>query len=291
MLRICDRDLVELSNLQRQVLFDESDAAAAMPKAVAAASRLGAIDSTVALEPHVLDVHSENIEAMLAGMDLVVDGTDNVETRYLINDAAVKHGVAWVYGACVGTSGRVMGIVPGKTPCLRCIFPQPPGPGELPTCDTAGVLGPAVGVVASLQVAEAMNLLLGGRSDEMVKVELWPTRITVSSTKDARRDDCPTCGRRDFAFLNVRPGAVAATLCGRNTVQIRPPHSVAQLDMKSLGSRLESAGTVQRHPYFLRCLLRDGGIELTLFPDGRAMVHGTSDTALARSIYAKFVGS
>jgi adenylyltransferase/sulfurtransferase len=203
----------------------------------------------------------------------------------------VKQGIPWVYGACVGTTGRAMGIIPGKTPCLRCIFPNPPGPGELPTCDTAGVLAPAANIVASLQVAEAMNLLLGRISSEMVTVQLWPTRITTISTADARRDDCPTCGRREFAFLDARAGAAAVALCGRNTVQVRPSSADAQINLESLALKLQPAGAVERHPFLIRCVLRENGLSLTVFPDGRAMVHGTSDTALARSIYAKFVGS
>jgi adenylyltransferase/sulfurtransferase len=290
-LRICDRDLVELTNLQRQVLFDQYDVYSESPKAVVAERKLKAINSEVEIDARVVDVHSGNIESLLDRSDIVLDGTDNVETRYLINDVAVKHGVPWVYGACVGTTGRMMGIVPGKTPCLRCIFPQPPGPGELPTCDTAGVLAPAASIVASLQVAEAMNLLLGRISSEMVSVQLWPTRIATISTADARRDDCPTCGRREFAFLDVRPGATATVLCGRNTVQIRPAQTNAELNVKAVAARLETAGKVEEHPFFLRCTLREGGLSLTLFHDARAMVHGTADTALARSIYAKFVGS
>jgi adenylyltransferase/sulfurtransferase len=290
-LMICDRDLVELSNLQRQVLFDEAAATAAMPKAIAAASRLRAINSDVRVEPHVVDIHGGNIERFLDGIDIVLDGTDNVETRYLINDGAVKHGVPWVYGACVGTSGRAMGIIPGKTACLRCIFAEPPGPGELPTCDTAGVLAATAGVVASIQVAHALSILLGQTLGEMVSVQLWPTRITTISTADARREDCPTCGRREFRFLDIRPGSVAVALCGRNTVQVRPAQVGGRVDIDAIARRIESAGTVERQPYYLRCALREGGLSLTVFADGRAMVHGTADAALARSIYARFVGS
>ena len=214
-LRICDRDLVETTNLQRQVLFDEADAAAGRPKAVAAAERLGKINSTITVEPHVVDVHSGNIESLMDGVDLVMDGTDNVETRYLVNDAAVKRGVPWVYGACVGTGGRAMGVVPAPVEsqeapraagagaagaCLRCVFPEPPGPGELATCDTSGVLAAAAGVVASLQVVEAMKILLGdaGAARELVTIDLWPLRIKTIATADARRGDCPTCGQRRF---------------------------------------------------------------------------------------------
>ena len=292
-LRICDRDLVEMTNLQRQVLFEESDAAAGRPKAIAAAERLAKINSSIAIEPHVVDVHSGNIESLMEGVDLVMDGTDNVETRYLINDAAVKLSKPWVYGACVGTSGRVMGILSGKTPCLRCMFPQPPGPGELETCDTAGVLGSAANVVASLQVVEAMKILLGDATaaSELVTIDLWPVRIKTISTADARRADCTTCGRRQFEFLDARPGVAATSLCGRNTVQVRPATNGSTIDIDAVAERLQNVGPVERSPFFIRCSLRDGNLSITLFPDGRAMIHGTADLALARSVYARFIGN
>jgi adenylyltransferase/sulfurtransferase len=291
MLRLCDRDLVELTNLQRQMLFDEADAAAGTPKAVAAATRMARINSSIVIEPHVVDVHSGNIEPLMDGVDLVLDGTDNVETRYLINDAAVKHGIPWIYGGCVGTSGRVATIIPIKGACLRCLFPQPPGPGELPTCDTAGVLAAAASVVASLQVAAAYKVLLGDPSAaEMISIDLWPVRVHAVSIADARRLDCPTCGERKFEFLDARAGAAAAALCGRNTVQIRPSNAVGAIDFDVITPRLASAGAVERTPFFVRCSPRESKLTLTLFPDGRAMVHGTSDPAAARSLYARLVG-
>jgi molybdopterin/thiamine biosynthesis adenylyltransferase len=296
-LRICDRDVVETTNLQRQVLFDEADAKAGLPKAVAAADRLMRINSTVTIDPRVVDVHGGSLEEVMrdgdACVDLVLDGTDNVETRYLINDAAVKHGIPWVYGACVGTTGRVMGMIPGRTPCLRCVFPNPPSPGELATCDTAGVLAAAANVVASIQVTEALKILLGDPSAgrEMATIDLWPLRIKTVSTADARRDDCLACGRGQFEFLDARPGAAAAILCGRNTVQVRPAKSESKLDLDSILPRLSTAGASERTPFFIRCMLKESGLTLTLFPDGRAMVQGTSDAGLARSIYARFVGS
>jgi adenylyltransferase/sulfurtransferase len=292
-IRIADRDLVELTNLQRQVLFDESDATAGLPKAVAAARRLAAINSSVTIEPHVVDVHGGNVESLMDGVDLLLDGTDNVETRYLVNDAAVKRGVPWVYGACVGVAGRVMGIVPGRSPCLRCMFPQPPSPGELATCDTAGVLAGAANVVASVQVVEAMKILLGDATaaTELATIELWPLRVRTISTIGARRHDCPTCAARRFEFLSVRPGAAATSLCGRNTVQVRPAQDGSPIDLDAVAARLASVGLVDRTRFFVRCAPRDSDLTLTLFPDGRAMVHGTNDPAAARSLYARFVGS
>jgi adenylyltransferase/sulfurtransferase len=292
-LRVCDRDLVETTNLQRQVLFDESDAAAGRPKAVAAAERLRGINSSITVESHVVDVHSGNIETIMDGVGLVLDGTDNAETRYLVNDAAVKHGRPWVYGACVGTSGRVMAILPGKTPCLRCMFPQPPGPGELETCDTAGVLASAANVVASLQVVEAMKILVGDATAgrKLVTLDVWPLRIKTISTDGARRSDCPTCCERKFEFLHARPGQTAMSLCGRNTVQVRPTSNGTAIDLDAAADRLAVAGPVERSPFFVRCNLRDGNLSITLFPDGRAMVHGTADLSVARSIYARFIGN
>ena len=292
-LRICDRDVVETTNLQRQVLFDESDAAAGRPKAVAAAERLRAINSSVVIDPRVVDVHSGNIELLLEGVDLVLDGTDNAETRYLINDAATKHSKPWVYGACVGTSGRVMAVLPMTRPCLRCMFPQPPGAGELETCDTAGVLASAANVVASLQVVEAMKILLSDPASarELVTIDLWPLRIRTVFTADARRVDCATCVFRKFEFLDARPGQAATSLCGRNTVQVRPASNGAAIDLNAAADRLAVAGPVERSPFFVRCTLRDSNLSITLFPDGRAMVHGTADLAVARSIYARFIGN
>jgi molybdopterin-synthase adenylyltransferase len=290
-IRICDRDIVELTNLQRQTLFEESDAAEGIPKAIAAVNRLRRINTTITIDPHVIDIHSGNVEQLIDRIDIILDGTDNAETRYLLNDAAVKHLIPWIYGACVGTTGRVMGIVPGRSPCLRCLFPDPAGPGELATCDTAGVLAPAANVVASLQVVEAMKILLGDPSaaTEMITLDLWPLRMKSISTIDARQPDCPTCGQRDFSFLNKRPGVGAAVLCGRNTVQLTPPQN-GTFQLEALKPRLESAGCVHATRYFLRCQIRQSNLTLTLFPDGRALVHGTADPAVARSIYARIVG-
>lgn len=292
-LRIADRDVIEPTNLQRQVLFDESDAESGMPKAHAAHNRLAGINSTITIEPHVVDVDSGNIEYLADGVDLILDGTDNAETRYLINDAAVKHRLPWVYGACVGTGGRAMGVFPGRSPCLRCLFPEPPGPGELQTCDTAGVLGAAAAIVASIQVAEAMKLLLHdpNAARTLVTLDLWPIRFRTISTDAARRDDCPTCAQGLFRFLDARPGRAATGLCGRNTVQVRPNSTGEPIDLTDAARRLATAGQCQQTPFFVRCTLRERDLTLTLFPDGRALVHGTADVALARSVYAQWIGS
>jgi adenylyltransferase/sulfurtransferase len=294
-MRICDRDLVEPGNLQRQVLYDESHARQGLPKAVAAAERLGQINSSINVDPQVVDVHAGNIERLASlspAADLVLDGTDNVEIRYLINDLCVKRSLPWVYGGCVGTVGRVMVIRPGITPCLRCVYPQPPGPGELPTCDTAGVLGPAAAVVGAMQAAAAIRLIVGeeGASKcELLTVDVWSGRFRSISLDDARRGDCLTCGQRRFEMLE-RFASDTTSLCGRDAVQVRPARNGPPMDPQALAERLSHAGPVERTPFFVRCRL-EGGMTMTVFTDGRAIVKGTTDTARARTLYARYVGS
>jgi adenylyltransferase/sulfurtransferase len=298
-LRIVDRDIVELTNLQRQVLFDEEDVREQTPKAIAAAARLRRTNSSVTVEPIVADLHSGNVEefaGLVAGapaVDLILDGTDNVETRYLLNDVSVKHGVPWVYGACVGMEGRAMAAVPPGSACLRCIFPEPAGPGELPTCDTAGVFPPVAGIVASLEASMALKILAGSpraAADRLFTMDLWENRIRATSTSDSKRADCVTCGKRHFEFLEHRAGSATTSLCGRDAVQVRPPSPRTKLDLPAMAEKLRPAGEVQRTPYLLRCHLAAAGLNLTLFPDGRLIVQGTTDPDRARSIYAKYVG-
>ena len=297
-LTIVDRDLVEFTNLQRQVLFDESDAREQAPKAVAAARRLRQINSQIQIGPIVADVNPLNIEklsGLAPGMnpvDLIMDGTDNVETRYLINDVSVKHAIPWIYGACVGTEGRCLAIDPPRTPCLRCVFAQLPALGELPTCDTAGVLGPAASVIASLQVACAIQFLVGKRPpSQLVSLDLWSGRFHSTDTSGARKPDCPACGKREFAFLDNQSNARTTALCGRDAVQISPT-AASNPDIEVLITKLSHAGQVDRTPYLLRCTLREPkDVKLTVFPDGRAIIHGITDPARARSIYARFIGS
>lgn len=292
-LRLVDRDIVELSNLQRQVLFDEEDVCQNLPKAIAATRRLRRINSSVSLDPHVSDVHPGTIEDLALDCQLILDGTDNVETRYLINDLAVKHRIPWVYGACIGTEGRVLPVRPEQGPCLRCLFPQPPAPGELPTCDTAGVLAAAAGVVASLQVTAALKLLLPEGEPQplpMLVFDLWSARFRTLDTADARRPDCPCCGRRQFEFLAAATADRAVTLCGRNAVQIAAPPG-QRLDLSALAARLQGVGQVEPTAYFLRCRLpQPQPLILTIFPDGRLLIQGTQDPVQARSIAAKYIG-
>jgi adenylyltransferase/sulfurtransferase len=290
-IRIADRDIVELSNLQRQVLFDESDAAEQTPKAIAAARRLSRINSQIIIEPMVADVNCDNIEK-LADVDLILDGTDNVETRCLINDVSVKRGIPWVYGACVGVEGRCMAIDPPRTACLRCVFPQPPGPGELPTCDTAGVLASAAAVVASIQVTTALQLLLGKPARAvMISFDIWNERFRSVSLEAAKRPDCITCGQRRFEFLENDSLSRSTSLCGRNSIQIRPATD-ASFSLDSIALKLSSVGCVERTPYFLRCQPHEPrDVSLTVFADGRVIIQGTSEPQRARSLYARFIGS
>ncbi len=289
-LRIVDRDFVEESNLPRQVLFTEADAKENQPKAIAAATRLKHINSDIHLDPVVADVNYANIEDLIADAHVILDGTDNFETRYLLNDAAVKHGKAWVYGAAVGSYGVQMTIRPGVSPCLRCIWSDAPSPGTFPTCDTGGVVLPAIGMVASAQVTETIKLLVGRLDDlhnSLLEFDVWTSRFARLNVKDARLADCPACGKRDFAFLASRGGQMVTTLCGRNAVQVSPGRS-SRIDLSELAENLKASGAVTVNRYLLR--LHAQPYEITVFADGRGIIKGTEDTALARSLYSRYVG-
>jgi adenylyltransferase/sulfurtransferase len=289
LLRIIDRDYVEASNLQRQSLFEEQDAAESVPKAIAAARKIAAFNSAIVTEARVEDVVPQNIEALLEGMDLILDGTDNFETRYLLNDYAVKHDRAWIYTAAVGSYGVTLNVLPGKTACLACIFPDTPR-GMVETCETSGILNTAVNVVASIAATEAMKLLVGGAAAEQLRKTLWSFDVwsnehaEISATKP--RAGCRTCGERGFIHL-AGEGRPHITLCGRNSVQIH--ERSRPIDFAEMKQRLETLGVV-RHNEFVLKFWREP-YEMTLFPDGRAIIKGTTDTGLARSLYARFVGS
>lgn len=287
-LRIVDRDLVELTNLQRQLLYDERDVREGMPKAAAAAERLRAVNSEIEIEGVVADVHAGNIFELIGGADLVMDGTDNWETRYILNDGCVKEGKPWVYCGAVATYGMTQLIRPGETACLRCLFAEPPPAGTSATCDTAGVLGPAVSVVASLAATEGIKYLLGhteALSPGLVHVDVWDLSWRVF--KMARKADCPCCVGQEFPFLEVAATSHATSLCGRNAVQITVTRPV-KLDLKALAERLRGAGEVSVNPFLLK--LRAGEYRITVFPDARAIVEGTTDAGVARSLYARYVG-
>lgn len=291
-LRIVDRDFLELNNLQRQVLYDEADVAAGLPKAIAAANRLRAINSEITIDPIVSDVTYTNIATLAEGVEAIVDGTDNFETRLLLNDYCVKHSVPWVYGGCVGAEGQAMAILPGKTACLSCLLPEIPPPGTTPTCDTAGILGPVVNVIASVESMEALKILSGNLenvSRTLMVIDLWQNRLRqIDLGKLRERGDCPTCGRHEFPWLSGEKGSQSAVLCGRNAVQLRS-ESTQQIDLAELERRLASVGRITRNPFLLR--LEVGGHVITQFPDGRAIVAGTDDVKQARTIYARYVGS
>ena len=286
-LRIIDRDYVEPSNLQRQVLFDEADATESLPKAIAAARKISAFNSEIVVEPHSVDLTPDNAEELLGSVDMVLDGTDNFETRYLINDFAVSAGIPWVYAAAVGSYGVTMTVLPGETACLACIFPDSPR-GMVETCDTSGILNSAVNLVASLAVTEAMKLAIGARDQlhrTLLSYDVWSNEhAAINAAKP--RADCRACQQRDFVHL-AGEGRPHITLCGRNSVQIHERQR--SIDFAEITRRLNSHGTV-RHNEFVLKFWRDP-YEMTLFPDGRAIIKGTTDTAIARSLYARFVGS
>lgn len=282
-IRIVDRDFVEVENLQRQVLFDEQDAREALPKAVAAQRRLAAINSAIQIEAEVSDVQFANVERLIGDADVVLDGTDNFETRFVVNDACVKLGKPWVYAGAVGSYGMVMGIVPGKTACFRCLVGEAPAPGSSPTCDTAGIVNAASSAVASIQVAEALKILTGtAPSEGLLNLDVWSGSFQRFNLK--RLPDCPACGRREFQYLRATESTAAVTLCGRNAVQVTPKAGQT-VDLAALAKRLGGVA----NKFLLRVTIE--GYEVTLFPDGRAIIKGTEDPAKARSIYARFVGA
>jgi molybdopterin-synthase adenylyltransferase len=288
-LRIIDRDYVEASNLQRQSLFDEKDAAESLPKAIAAAKKIAAFNSSLVVEGKVEDVTPANIHSLLEEIDVIIDGSDNYETRYLVNDYAVKHALPWIYTAAVGSYGVTMNVLPEKTACLACVFPEPPS-GLVETCESSGILNTAVNVVASIAATEAMKLLMGGEAAKRLRKTLWSFDVWTNEQAEISaavpRPGCRACGRREFVHL-AGEGRPHITMCGRNSVQIH--ERSRPIDFAELQRRLQSHGIV-RHNEFVLKFWREP-YEMTLFPDGRAIIKGTTDTGIARSLYARFVGS
>jgi len=287
-LRIVDRDYVEESNLQRQTLFDEQDAQEALPKAVAAARKLKQINSAVEVEGIIADAVPDNIEELVAGVQIILDGMDNFETRFLINDVAVKYNLPWVYGAVVGSYGLTMPIVPGITACFTCWLQERPQAGLEETCDTVGVINPAVNWVAALQVSEVLKLLVGSWKVEEARLhagDLWKNQFH-SMAVPRPQAGCRTCVQKDFIYLRGE-AQPQVTLCGRNSVQIHAGRRHLNLDQ--LGQRLRAHGEVRANPYLLRLWLPP--YELTVFADGRAIIAGTTDPAVARSLYARYIGA
>jgi adenylyltransferase/sulfurtransferase len=308
---IVDRDFVELTNLQRQILFDEQDVADAMPKAEAAKAKLARINSEVTVTAIVDDLNHRNIERFAANADLMIDGLDNFETRYLANDCAVKHGIPYVYGGAVGTAGAAFAILPhtadgsaaweigaGRaSPCLRCLFEEAPPPGATPTCDTVGVLGSAVTMIAGFEITEALKILTGNFdrvSPTMLNLDLWSNIVMPLKVASAyERGDCVCCKHRRFEFLDGKAGSSATTLCGRDAVQLTHRQSADRLDFEAIAARLRRHGKVIANEFLIRADLAENGkaYELTLFADGRAIVKGTGEASVARSVYARYVGT
>ena len=294
LLRIIDRDFIELNNLQRQVLFDEDDIAANLPKAEAARRKLQRVNSDIAIEAVVTDVNHRNIEQLADRADLLLDGTDNFETRFLINDLAVNTGRPWVYGACVAATGLSMPILPGETPCLRCVFELTPPAAMNPTCDTVGVLGPVVNMVASHQAIEAIKILTG-RLDaldrRLLSFDAWQGRFVQLNVAKAREQgDCPCCKRREFEYLEGRHASSTTTLCGRDAVQVAPSGE-GKMDFGAIAERIKNVADAE--PRFNTFMLkaRIDPYELTVFADGRAIIKGTSKPDEARTVYAKYIGA
>lgn len=288
-LRIVDRDFVEFSNLQRQTLYSEADAKDRIPKAVAAQKRIKEINSEIAVEAIVADVNHSNIESFVKDVDLILDGTDNFQIRYLINDACVKLNKTWIYGAAVSSYGTSMTIFPRETSCLRCIFEEMPDAGSAPTCDTAGVIQPIISSVSAVQTTEALKILTGN-SDKLhkslIQIDVWNNdwrkiKLVKPNT------DCECCAKENYEFLDAESGEFSAVLCGRNAVQIAPPKPT-KLDLKNLAAKLESYGEIKLNDYLLRLLIEN--YELTVFADARAIIRGTDEVSTARSIYAKYIG-
>jgi adenylyltransferase/sulfurtransferase len=289
-LRIVDRDFVEASNLQRQTMFTENDARERLPKAIACVNHLAEINSEIKTKAEVADVNHSNVERLIENCDVVIDGTDNFATRYLINDACVKHKINWIYGAAVGSYGVTMTVRPHVSPCLRCIFEEAPPAASAPTCDTAGVIMPIISVVAAVQVSEALKLLTGHTEalhGSLMQFDVWRNdwrRIRLNEPTP----DCQTCGLGRYEMLEAEAGDFAVSLCGRDAVQVSPRRAT-QVDLASLAERLRAAGDVQLNAYLLR--LRAGDYELTVFQDARAIIRGTDDVPTARSLYARYIGN
>lgn len=290
-LKIVDRDFIEESNLQRQSLFDEEDINKNLPKAIAAQKKLQKVNSQIQIGAIVADLNPSNIEIVLDNADIVIDGTDNFESRFLINDYCVKYGIPWIYGACIGSMGLTMNIVPSKTPCLRCVLDTIPPFGTTETCDTAGIIAPIASMIASIQAAEALKILTGNYdalSKGLLKIDLWRNEIKKLHTDDIlEKSDCITCKQHQYEFLSKDRYSMTTSLCGRNAIQVLHPDG-SKLNLKTLAERLGKVGEVSFNNFLLR--LKIDKYELTVFPDGRLIITGTNDAAVAKGLYAKYIG-
>ncbi len=285
--KIIDRDLIEYHNLHRQILFDEEDVRSQSPKAIAAERHLKKVNSSVEIEGVVADVHYANVERLVTGADLILDGLDNPETRFIINDASLKLKIPWIYGAAVSSSGMTMNIIPGKTPCFRCVFPSLPPSGVIPTCDTAGVISPAPFIIGCLQSAEAMKILVGAEkiNRDLIAIDVW--QGTFRRLKINPRQDCPACHGK-YEFLQVKFGIRTTILCGQNSVQVLDP-KVESISLKELAAHLKSLGEVSYNESTLRFIVDNQ--EVVVFPDGRVILKNSLDESLARTLYTKYIGT
>ncbi len=283
-IQIVDRDMVELSNLQRQTLFDENDVG--RPKAIAGAKKLSMINSAIKIEPVVEHINYSNVEKIIRNCDLVIDAADNMETRFLLNDACVKNEIPWIYGGAIGTYGMSMNIIPDETPCLRCIVPALPKAGMLPTCDTEGVLNTIPTIIASIECTEALKILLGRDINKTLLIyDVW--KHEHQPIKVERKDDCKCCVKHNFESLNGGKKEIVTSLCGSNAIQITPIEK-GELSFENLRERLHKVGNVEINEIIIR--FKTGKYELNIFKNGRTIIYGTSDKKIARSLYAKYIG-
>lgn len=290
--RIIDRDFVDRSNLQRQMLYDEEDAAATIPKSIAAAKRLQLINSAVVIDPHVCDLNATNAEHLLHDVDVILDGTDNFTVRFLLNDVSMKLGIPWIYGGAVASRGVSLTILPEQTPCLRCLFPQAPAAGTTDTCDTAGVIGGIIHVVASFQATEALKLLVGATEQlnlSMQQWDLWFNQNSAIRVSGAKKSDCPACANKQYEYLDaILESDTIQSLCGRNSVQIHPIIPSTQ-PLEYWEERLKPLGFVEKNRFLLKFHASED-IQIILFPGGRVLIQGTEDLIQAKSLYSRYIG-
>jgi len=286
-IRLVDRDYVELSNLQRQVLYTEEDARQQTPKAVAACEHLKKANSEIELEPVTADVNSSNIEALISDVDLVLDGSDNLEIRYLINEACFKENKPWIYSGAIVGAGMTMNIIPGETPCLRCLFPHSLPSGTGPTCSTVGVLNGITGIIASIASTEALKILIDSRNvrQSLLTVDIWNNQFDEITIE--QKQDCPVCGNHEYKLLGRLSGSYTTSLCGRDSVQVVPGAAVT-VNFEKLAQRLKKAGTVRYNKFMLQ--FSDGKVEFNLFPDGRAIMNKVKNENAAKSVYSEYIG-
>jgi len=283
--RIIDRDLIEYHNLQRQILFDEADVKNQIPKAVAAERHLKKVNSSIEIEGIVADVHYANIEELVGGFDLILDGLDNAETRFLINDVALKHGIPWIYGGAIATYGMTMNIIPGQTPCFRCVFPSVPPPGVIPTCDRAGVISPAPSIIGSFQTVEAMKILTGAEeiNRDVIYLDVW--QGAFERFRPRFRPDCPAC-KGSYEFLQRQFGVRTTTLCGQYSVQVLDPR-MEKISLPELAKHLKASGEVSYKENMIN--FKVNGHKMVIFPDGRLILRNSFDEPLARELYVKYI--